>query len=287
MIKVSIIVPVYNVERYLRKCLDSLVNQTLKDIEIICVNDGSTDSSLKILEQYAEKYSNIKIIDKVNEGQSEARNIGIECAIGEYLGFVDSDDYVDIDYFEKLYKAAKECNCDIACAGFRRFKFFKGSIKKSYKNFQVIKDINSKAKADKLPAHNYIWNKIYKREIWQKSGFKFEKGRFFEDIALLIKILYYMGDMVTVPDTYYYYRRRNGSTVKLSNTKIKSDHKWAINELYKFAYENNIALEFRNDVQQKILINLFNLPLIKIYRYENATKYKLFGIIPFLSKVIK
>lgn len=287
MIKVSIIVPVYNVERYLKKCLDSLVNQTLKDIEIICVNDGSTDSSLEILEHYAKNHSQIKIINKINEGQSEARNIGIDCASGEYLGFVDSDDYVDINYYEKLYNAAKEYNCDIACAGFKRFKFFKGSIKKSYKKLQVFKDINSKTKADNLPAHNYIWNKIYKREVWLAKGLKFEKGRLFEDIALLIKILYYMGDMVVVPGTYYYYRRREGSTVKLSNKKSRSDYNWAVKEQAQFTEEKGINLEYRNYVQQKILINLFNLPLIKIYQYENATKCKLFGFIPFISKVIK
>ena len=102
-IKVSIIIPVYNVEKYLQKCLESLVNQTLKEIEIICINDGSTDKSEEILKIFAQKDDRIIVVNKENEGQSVARNVGIKLAKGEFLGFVDSDDWVDLDFFEKLY----------------------------------------------------------------------------------------------------------------------------------------------------------------------------------------
>ena len=109
MSKVSVIIPVYNAQDYLERCLFSVCNQTLEDIEIICVNDASTDKSINILNQYAQKYSNIKVIDcKVNGGESKARNIGLEKATGEYLGFVDNDDEIDLDFYEKLYKKAKE-----------------------------------------------------------------------------------------------------------------------------------------------------------------------------------
>lgn len=120
MPKVSIIVPVYNVEKYLRKCIDSLVNQTLNDIEIICINDGSTDKSLKILKEYKNKDSRIILLNQENSGQSVARNRGIEIAKGEYLGFVDPDDWIDLDYYEKLYNAAIGTNADIATAGIIR-----------------------------------------------------------------------------------------------------------------------------------------------------------------------
>ena len=112
--KVSIIVPVYNVEKYLEKCLDSLVNQSLHDIEIICVNDGSKDDSLDILEKYAKKDSRIKIINKQNQGLSAARNDGLKVAAGEYVGYVDSDDWVDLNFYEKLYESAKKYNAEIA-----------------------------------------------------------------------------------------------------------------------------------------------------------------------------
>ena len=102
MVDVSIIVPVYNTEEYLQKCLDSLTNQTLKNIELICVNDGSTDNSLKILQDNAIKDDRIKIINQENKKQGAARNAGMQVATGEYIGFVDSDDYVDLYYFERL-----------------------------------------------------------------------------------------------------------------------------------------------------------------------------------------
>ena len=102
MPKISVIVPVYKVEKFLPKCLESLINQTLKDIEIICINDGSPDNSLKILEEYAKKDSRIKIINQKNAGPSVARNNGMSAASGEYIGFVDSDDWIDLDFYEKL-----------------------------------------------------------------------------------------------------------------------------------------------------------------------------------------
>ena len=185
--KVSIIVPVYNVEKYLSKCLNSLINQTLREIEILCVDDGSTDNSSKILENFVQKDCRVKVFSQKNSGQSVARNVAIEHASGEYLGFVDSDDWVDLDYFEKLYSAAKKYNCDIACAGFKRCKRFRSPIKKAYKETKVYSNINDKVLIDKLPEHNYLWNKIYKRNKW---NFKFTEGRIFEDMAILIKILF-------------------------------------------------------------------------------------------------
>jgi glycosyltransferase involved in cell wall biosynthesis len=106
-IKVSVIIPVYNVEKYIKKSLESVMNQTLKEIEIICVNDGTKDNSRKIIEEYAQKDERIKIIDKENGGLSSARNAGMEIARGEYLGFVDSDDWIEETMYEKLYEKAK------------------------------------------------------------------------------------------------------------------------------------------------------------------------------------
>ena len=124
MTKVSIIVPVYNVEKYLKRCLDSLVNQTLKDIEIICVNDGSTDGSLAILNEYVRNDDRIVVINQENSGQSVARNRGIDVAKGEYLGFVDSDDWVSEDYFERLHNSAIQNNAEIAVGGIIRLHRF-------------------------------------------------------------------------------------------------------------------------------------------------------------------
>lgn len=281
-IKLSIIVPVYNAEKYLEKCLTSLVNQTLKDIDIICVDDGSSDNSLKILKKFREQDSRILILEQSNHGQSAARNHGIAYVSGEYLGFVDSDDWVDLDYFEKLYLAAKKYECDIACAGFKRCRGFRNSIKKRYKKEQVLTSVNDKVKADNIPHDNYVWNKIYKRENW---SFDFVVGRYFEDIALVIKILHKMGKMVTVPNTYYNYRVNPTSTTASKSEKISEDFAWAKSELKNYAEENNIQLTDTNCFRKREYIKFLNLTLIKIYHYKNRKEYKLLGFIPFLTKI--
>lgn len=278
--KISIIIPVYNVEQYIAKCLNSLCKQTLQDIEIICINDGSTDNSLKILQEFASNDSRIILLNQSNKGQSAARNLGISQAHGEYLGFVDSDDWVDLDYFEKLYYTAKKYDCDIACAGFKRCGRFLKSKRKSFKKVQVYTEIKDIVKLDNLPEHNYIWNKIYKRSEWD---FTFQEGRYFEDMALLIKILYKMKSFVTVPETYYNYRKNPTSTVALKTLKHKQDFKWAKGELYGFAGEIGLELKSNKNYAKRVVVKIFGITICKVYYYELTAKLKLFGFLTVLS----
>ena len=120
MSKVSIVVPIYNVEKYLEQCIDSIINQTLKDIEIILVDDGSPDNCPQICDDYAKKDSRIKVVHKKNGGLSSARNAGIEVATGDYIGFVDSDDYIELDMYEKMYSIAIENNVDFVMSDYYR-----------------------------------------------------------------------------------------------------------------------------------------------------------------------
>ena len=154
MTKISVIIPVYNVEKYLKECLNSVINQTLKDLEIICVNDGSIDNSLKIMKEYALKDPRIKILSQKNQGVSEARNFGIKNATGEYVAFLDADDCVSLDFYEKLYTKAKETNSDIVVSEYM-YRFNKNSKKKKIflkvdKNIETT-DINEKFKCLYLP----------------------------------------------------------------------------------------------------------------------------------------
>ena len=162
--KVSVIVPVYNVEKYLENCLETLISQTLKDIEIICINDGSKDSSPDILKKYALNDERIKIIDKHNEGLSAARNDGLNVATGEYIGYVDSDDWVDLNFYEKLYNAAKKHNAEVACGNIIRCGNRITKYKVKFEKEELITDNVEKLKVTKVPKYNYVWNKIYKRE---------------------------------------------------------------------------------------------------------------------------
>ena len=140
-VKVSVIVPVYNVEKYLKDCLDSVVNQTLEDIEIICVNDGSTDNSLAILEEYAEKDSRIKIITQENKGLGGARNTGLYHANGEYISFIDSDDWIELNTFEELYNMSKNLDLDMLMFQMKVFNIETGEfIEDQYNNIDSIDD---------------------------------------------------------------------------------------------------------------------------------------------------
>lgn len=282
-IKVSVVVPVFNAERYLEKCIKSLQQQTLKEIEIICVNDGSSDNSLDILNRLAEQDSRIVIIDKENEGQSVARNVGISRAQGEFLGFVDSDDWVDKDFYEKLYGAAIQTNSEIASAGYKRWGKIKSSIRKSFKKQDICTDINDKLKKDCLPRDNFVWNKIYKRDKW---NFNFAQGRCYEDTAIMIQILYHYQQMVTVPNTYYNYRKNSTSTSTKKSLKHHEDYNWALEQMYSFAKEHGISLDTTSSTDKKETYKVFNLTVLKVYYQGNIVQYKLFGFIPFLKKIV-
>jgi len=213
MIKISVIVPVYNVETYLRKCLDSLVNQTLADIEIICTDDGSTDNSPAILQEYAAIDNRVKIITQNNFGVSNARNNGLKLAEGEYIGFCDPDDRVEADFYEKLYNYATQYNADIAAANIIKVK--KNKLKKffTFKNTTICEDYKEKLKICDIPDYSYIWNKIYKRKPIIENNLLFEEGKVYEDIRFSVQVLALLNRLVTVPDTTYYYLSRPGSIV--------------------------------------------------------------------------
>lgn len=277
MAKVSIIVPVYNVEKYLRKCLDSLINQTLKDIEIICINDGSTDKSLEILEEYKNRDSRIILLNQENSGQSVARNRGIEIAKGEYLGFVDPDDWIDLDYYEKLYNAASTNNTDIAVGGIIRVT---GIKKKKFLNFEketITDNTNLKFELCDVPEKSYVWNKIYKTEKLKEIGLEFEKGIFYEDCIFTPQALFFLEKMVTVPNIYYYYLRRGNSTVKQRSEKANADNVYAHKKANDFIKEHNIDISSHEPKTYRFKI--FGVTIFKIRQIGKRKQYALFNII--------
>ncbi len=209
MPKVSIIVPVYNVENYLEKCLNSLVNQTLSDIEIIVVNDGSPDESQKIIDTFATNYPNkIKAYTKKNGGLSDARNFGMKYATGDFIGFVDSDDFVSEDMFKKLYDKAISTDSDIVICAHNAVKLnAKNEIVSS--TFQKIQSshrfgFSIYESPDILAfARSYAWNKLYKKEVI--AGFEFPKGQLFEDSAVVYNILSSAKKIELINEPLYYY----------------------------------------------------------------------------------
>ena len=209
--KVSVIVPVYCVEKYIPKCLDSLVNQTLEDIEVIVVNDGSPDNSQKIIDKYAKKYPNkIKSFKKENGGQGSARNYGLTKANGEYIGYVDSDDYVELDMYEKLYNKAKNDNLDIAICG-------NYNVSEDYKDkkedLEFIKYEDNKINA--LLGKKAVWNKIYKKNIVE--SLQFRSKLWYEDFDFSIKAICNAKKIDYINEPLYDYLLRKGSTMNNSN----------------------------------------------------------------------
>ena len=210
--KVSVIVPVYNVEKYLEKCLESLIHQTLKEIEIIIINDGATDSSPKIIERYTQKDSRIKTINQKNQGLSGARNSGLKIAQGEYISFIDSDDWVDQDFLEKLYNSAKNNNADIAMTTIIRKREKIQKYRVHYIKENVYETLEEKIKACNIPTCCYVWNKLYKKNLLENMEFSI--NRYFEDMLWIPEIIKKANKIVTTRYTNYYYRVNNNSIVK-------------------------------------------------------------------------
>ena len=219
MIKVSIIVPIYNVEKYLKRCLDSLVNQTLNDIEIICINDGSTDDSLDILNEYAKRDERIVVINQENSGQSVARNRGIDVAKGEYVGFVDSDDWVSEDYFECLY-AEILSHPDIVIFGANTFYENIGKIKAGQYS---SKTFPSKFNINKLfQYHTICMNKLYRKEFLVTNDIKFaENQKYSEEQLLFVKSLILAKNVSVIKKDIYNYRKNRKES--LTGQKYKKD----------------------------------------------------------------
>lgn len=268
MAKISIIVPVYNTEKFLEKCLNSLINQTLKDIEIICINDGSTDKSLQILEKFANKDKRIQIINQTNSGLSVARNIGIKKAKGEYIGFVDSDDWVDLNFFEQLYINVKKYNADIGVAGIKRVRSYKWKYHIKLEKEEVIQDTNKKFKKCDVPEKCYVWNKIYKLSELQKLNINFEPNVYFEDRLFTAQVLINLKTLVTVPDIYYNYWTNPNSIVKTKSKKKLKDSQYTKEKLMKYLKENNVNLDHYYTQIKKFKFLGLTFLKIKYYKYK-------------------
>ena len=278
MAKLSIIVPVYNVEKYLPKCLESLTNQTLKDIEIICVNDGSMDNSLAILKEFASKDSRIRIIDNQHQGVAKTRNTGIEQSTGEYIGFVDSDDYIDIDFFEKLYNSATKSNSDIAIASILKHKNFFDIYNAKYTKEETAITIQDKIKLceDKKHFFFYAWNKIYHSGFIKENNIKFSEGQIYEDVMFAIKALYYSNKIISVYGTKYHYIEHENSLTKYKDKTGEKEHDLikAYSELQEFCNSKNIEIPERLNYYTKENFGF----ILNLYKGKYQSKIQLFNI---------
>lgn len=282
MINVSVIVPVYNTERYLRRCLDSLVNQTLQEIEIILVDDGSTDNSVQIMKEFEVEYlDKVVVYTKENGGQATARNIGIQKSIGKYIGFVDSDDYVDTKMFETMYRAAEANQCDMVECHYH-YLCEEGKNVKEYRTRGNIRQYNNQKDMFINPQVSPC-NKLYSRHVLMHTGVDFPEGYIYEDTGFYIKAIPFIKKEYYVDEYFYYYFLRSSSTMNANRSRKVGNIIPVLENILDFYKSNDMYEAYRRELEYfcvKILLcsSLCRIGRIKDYKiaselYENTFSF--------------
>ena len=267
--KLSIIFPVYGVEKYIDKCLNSLVKQSLKEIEIIVVNDGTKDNSQKIIDKYVKKYPDkIKSYIKENGGQGSARNYGLKKASGEYIGYVDSDDFVEKDMYKKLYNKAKENNYDIVVCG-------NYNVSEDYQNKNIDAFINNYNTdlENIFFGKMAVWNKIYKRDILIKNKLEFKEKVWYEDLAFTLKAIMNSNTFAFIDEPLYDYLIREGSTMNNSNVQRNLEILDAFNDILSYI-QHNKKEEYFSKIEFLAIDHIYISAIVRVLKAEADDKVK-------------
>ncbi|RDW22412.1 glycosyl transferase family 2 [Oceanobacillus arenosus] len=289
--KISIVVPIYNVEKFINRCFDSLISQSLKAIEIIAINDGSTDKSLDIVNEYAVKDARIIVVDKKNGGVSSARNVGIELAKGDYLGFVDPDDWIETDMYEAMYQTAIEDKADIVMCSYKS-EF--GSHSKE-KNFHLPKkvsfidqDVRLKvmrrligplneeiSKPELLDAWGTVWSKLYRAEIIKENKITFTDLEIIgtnEDTLFNIETLYYTKKFIFLNQPYYHYWRGNSESITSRfKPSLKDNYSLLYKLIHQFLIEKGLGPEYYSALNNRISLNTLGLGFNEISKDNKSS----------------
>lgn len=241
MPKVSIIVPIYNVEKYLERCIDSLIGQTLDDIQIILVNDGSTDNSGKIAKEYAIKYQDkIIYLEKENGGLSDARNYGLPYATGEYIAFLDSDDYIDKEAYKAMYDKVKQENADYIECDF---------IWEYPNKLKEDKRVDYKNKKEMLAFVRVVaWNKLIKREVIEANNLKFPKGLRYEDVEFTYKLIPHLNKVSYIDKCFIHYTQRENSIANVQNERT-AEIFTILDDVINYYKENEFYKEYADELE--------------------------------------
>lgn len=266
---ISVIVPIYNVEKYLERCILSIVKQTYKNLEIILVNDGSTDNSLLICEKWLKKDNRIKLYNKINGGLSDARNYGLTKASGEYISFVDSDDFIEEDMLEDLYKMIRKFDADIAETDFSIVDDYGYSKKKNKKMTILLNQHNAIIELCKGNiVENVVWNKLYKKTILKNIKFLFGKNS--EDVVFNFEVLLNANKIIIdkTKSHYNYYIRENS----IINSKVSKKTFDCVNNL--IYIQNKIPKNFENYYNAKIIREKMKC-INRVYKNTNDKEFNL------------
>lgn len=276
---ISIILPCYNVDNYIKKALLSVTNQTLKNIEIICINDGSSDKTLDIINEFALNDKRIKVFNQKNQGQGVARNNGINYATAPYIAFMDPDDWVAYDMYEKLYNLAVQNDVDFVECGFNKYYETSNELKKVEFKYDVYENKVFNYKDD----INYVFkgtsfspcNKLFKKSFIIDNNIYFSNGKLSEDRIFILKAKILAKRIMYTSQPYYFYRVRKGSCVNsLSKDNLYVEH--IIFELKHFMQVNNLTEYFYEDIENfivELLVGHYNLlPFNLKKEFENRIK---------------
>lgn len=267
--KISVIIPVYNVDKYLKQCLESIINQTLKDIELIIVDDGSTDNSKEVIEYYKSKYCNIKTLYQKNQGVSVARNLALKHANGEYVFYMDSDDFLENNCLELLYDRAKKTDSEIVI--FSHKEIYDDTI--SGKDREAILGVNEEKIYDGLTVSDMVlncrflgtpWNKLFKRQNLIDNNFTYEPGRYVQDWYPIFVQIYNSDKIVFVNKALYNYRIRGTATTSKKTRKNIDDYNHAATNIIKYAngkdLNKNSILKFNAIILNTVIGRYYTLP---------------------------
>lgn len=287
--KISVIVPVYNCGKYLNQCLNSLKSQTFREFEVILVDDGSTDKSADIIKEFLKTDNRFTLIQKKNGGAGESRNIGINASRGEYLAFVDGDDFVDKKFLEVMYKAATESNADIVNCGF--FINFEKSqkikeYKKSLKNGCYDSDTALKYLLKDKKFRFYLWNKLWKKNLFTENNIQIP-NMYYEDAVASTMLFYYAKTVVSIEYTGYYYMRTSSAYFEKSMSAERiNDYINTVPIIRKFLEENNCYEKFKSSFSTHIFHVFFSIPALVIQSGKENENGVLKNTISGMSKVV-
>lgn len=284
---ISVIIPAYNVGDYISECIESLLSQTYKKLEIIIVNDGSTDNTQSIIEAYQQKNCNIKCINILNKGVSVARNVALKYAKGEFVIFIDPDDFLNNEMLEKMIRKMRETDSDVAICGYVKYFnekcfeniFFNIDSNKIYNSYEIL-DLLLKQRVK-----GFLWNKLFKRKDLEKVNFEFEEGRYIQDYFPVFKQLVNSDRVVFIDEPLYYYRQRETSITGKKNEKILIDYFYAINSILNYIDKNNLNVNeksfkrFKAYIQCEIIHRFYdcNAQLgLEIYKRFSEENYYIF-----------
>ena len=281
---ISVVIPVYNVEKYLEQCLVSVVFNSYKNLEIIVVDDGSSDNSAAIYNKYAALDKRIKIIVQKNAGVSAARNVGIETASGKYIHFVDSDDYIDLNFYEELVGDALQYDADIVACG---VKMGNAVINITYRDKIICADLYTKIQKLQCAKHGYAIRYLLRRSFLMENDIFFDVGKIHsEDLHFTLRAVKAANHVVINPNTIYHYIRRPGGAVRtLKNSK--KHRQWAIDFRDAFFLENRLPRSLMHGSQTEYRLLLFGcIPIGKKVVSLGGSKvwYSLLGVPIFRTK---